>query len=99
MALSILRTKLTDSEILKASLVDLGFPVKVGTEIRVSEGETKIVDIFAVLEGSSDLGWQINNDGSIDLVADLYGVIKRHNYTLLINSIGQKYFELNNFIW
>jgi hypothetical protein len=32
-----------------------------------------------------------NPDGSYDLIADLWGVAKKHNQTELINSINQKY--------
>lgn len=91
MTLSILRTKLTALEILKASLVDLGFPIKVCAEIRVSYGETKLVDIVAVLDGNSDLGWLLNDDGSIDVVVDACGISKIHDPMLLISSINQKY--------
>ena len=66
---STLRTKITDAEILKSSLRDLGINVK--TEY--------------------DLGWSRNADGSFDLIADLWGVAKKHNQTELINSINQKY--------
>jgi hypothetical protein len=37
------------------------------------------------------LGWSRNSDGSFDLIADLWGVAKKHNQTELINSINQKY--------
>ena len=43
------------------------------------------------LEGEYDLGWSRNSDGSFDLIADLWGVAKKHNQTELINSINQKY--------
>jgi len=45
--------------------------------------------LVAVLEGEYDLGWSRNSDGS--LIADLWGVAKKHNQTELINSINQKY--------
>ena len=51
---------------------------------------TKISNV-AVLEGEYDLGWSRNADGSFDLIADLWGVAKKHNQTELINSINQKY--------
>jgi hypothetical protein len=45
----------------------------------------------AKLEGEYDLGWSQNADGTFDLIADLWGVAKKHNQTELINSINQKY--------
>jgi hypothetical protein len=32
----------------------------------------------AQLEGDYDLGWSKNPDGSYDLIADLWGVAKKH---------------------
>ena len=37
------------------------------------------------------MGWSENSDGTFDLIADLWGVAKKHNQTELINSINQKY--------
>jgi Protein of unknown function (DUF1257) len=88
---STLRTKITDAEILKQSLRDLGINVKTEADVRGYNGQRVRSDIVAVLEGEYDLGWSRNSDGSFDLVADLWGVAKKHNQTELINSINQKY--------
>jgi hypothetical protein len=88
---STLRTKITDSEILKTSLRDLGINVKTETDLRGYQGQRVRADIVAILEGEYDLGWSRNSDGSFDLIADLWGVAKKHNQTELINSINQKY--------
>jgi hypothetical protein len=88
---STLRTKVTDSEILKASLRDLGINVKTEADVRGYNGQRVRADIVATLEGDYDLGWSRNADGSFDLIADLWGVAKKHNQTELINSINQKY--------
>jgi len=88
---STLRTKITDAEILKASLRDLGISVKTEADVRGYNGQRVRSDIVAVLEGEYDLGWSRNSDGSFDLIADLWGVAKKHNQTELINSINQKY--------
>jgi Protein of unknown function (DUF1257) len=88
---STLRTKITDSEILKTSLRDLGINVKTETDLRGYQGQRVRADIVAILEGDYDLGWSRNSDGSFDLIADLWGVAKKHNQTELINSINQKY--------
>ncbi len=88
---STLRTKITDAEILKSSLNDLGVSVKTEANIRGYNGQNVRADIVAVLEGDYDIGWSRNTDGSFDLIADLWGVAKKHNQTELINSINQKY--------
>jgi len=88
---STLRTKITDAEILKSSLRDLGISVKTEADVRGYNGQRLRSDIVAVLEGEYDLGWSRNSDGSFDLIADLWGVAKKHNQTELINSINQKY--------
>lgn len=88
---STLRTKITDAEILKASLRDLGIGIQNDADVRGYNGQRIRADIVAVLEGEYDLGWSCNSDGTYDLIADLWGVAKKHNQTELINSINQKY--------
>ncbi len=88
---STLRTKISDAEILKNSLKDLGISTKIDADVRGYNGQRLRADIVAVLEGEYDLGWSRNADGSFDLIADLWGVAKKHNQTELINSINQKY--------
>lgn len=88
---STLRTKITDAVILTNSLRDLGINVKNNAEVRGYNGQQVRADIVAVLEGEYDLGWSENSDGTFDLIADLWGVAKKHNQTELINSINQKY--------
>jgi hypothetical protein len=88
---STLRTKISDAAVLTQSLSDLGITVKENADIRGYNGQRVRADIVAVLEGEYDLGWSLNADGSYDLIADLWGVAKKHNQTELINSINQKY--------
>ncbi len=88
---STLRTKVTDAEILKNSLRDLGISFKTEADVRGYNGQRIRADIVAFLDGDYDLGWSRNSDGSFDLIADLWGVAKKHNQTELINSINQKY--------
>ncbi|ELS34430.1 MULTISPECIES: DUF1257 domain-containing protein [Pseudanabaena] len=88
---STLRTKITDAEVLKSSLRDLGITVKTEADVRGYNSQRIRADIVATLEGDYDLGWSRNTDGSFDLIADLWGVAKKHNQTELINSINQKY--------
>ncbi len=88
---STLRTKIANAEILKSSLSDLGITVKTNADVRGYNGQQIRADIVAVLEGEYDLGWTENSEGTFDLIADLWGVAKKHNQTELINSINQKY--------
>lgn len=88
---STLRTKIVDAEVLKNSLRDLGITTKTSADVRGYQGQRVRADIVAVLEGEYDLGWSQNADGTFDLIADLWGVAKKHNQTELINSINQKY--------
>ncbi|MEM6424125.1 MAG: DUF1257 domain-containing protein [Cyanobacteria bacterium P01_H01_bin.119] len=88
---STLRTKITDSAVLQSSLRDLGINIKNDADVRGYNGQRVRADIVAVLDGEYDLGWSRNADGSFDLIADLWGVAKKHNQTELINSINQKY--------
>lgn len=88
---STLRTKIVDVEILKSSLSDLGITTKTNADVRGYNGQRIRADLVAVLEGEYDLGWSRNADGSFDLIADLWGVAKKHNQTELINAINQKY--------
>jgi hypothetical protein len=88
---STLRTKITDAEVLRNSLRDLGISVKTDADVRGYQGQRVRADIVATLEGEYDLGWSQNADGTFDLIADLWGVAKKHNQTELINSINQKY--------
>jgi len=88
---STLRTKISNAEILQSSLSDLGLTVKTNADVRGYNGQRLRADIVAQLEGEYDLGWSQNSDGTYDLIADLWGVAKKHNQTELINSINQKY--------
>ncbi len=88
---SVLRTKITDAVILTNTLRDLGMNVKTNAEVRGYDGYQVRADIVAVLEGEYDLGWSENSDGTFDLIADLWGVAKKHNHTELVSAINQKY--------
>ena len=53
---STLRTKISDAEILKTSLRDLGIVVKTEANVRGYNGQRVRADIVAILEGEYDLG-------------------------------------------
>ncbi|GAB4230836.1 MAG: DUF1257 domain-containing protein [Elainellaceae cyanobacterium] len=86
-----LRSKLTDVELLKTSLRDLGINVRTNAEVRGAGCQRIQAEIVAVLEGNYDIGWSSNADGSLNLIADLWGVSKQHSMADLLSSINQKY--------
>lgn len=86
-----LRSKLTDIAILQDSLRQLGFVVQTNALVRGSDCQHVRADVVAVLEGGYDMGWSRNEDGSLDLIADLWGVARKHNMSHLLNAINQKY--------
>lgn len=61
---STLRTKITDAEILKSSLRDLGISVNSNADVRGYNGQRVRADLVAVLDGEYDLGWSRNSDGA-----------------------------------
>lgn len=86
-----LRSKLTNVEILKACLRDLGLTVQTGAEVRGAGCQRVQADVVAVLEGDYDIGWSRNSQGSLDLIADLWGVAQKHNMANLLSLVNQKY--------
>ena len=88
---STLRSKITDAELLKASLADLGLMVNTNEDVRGACGQKVRADIMVTLEGDYDLGWVQNQQGTFDLIADLWGVAKKHNLANLMSTINQKY--------
>lgn len=88
---STLRSKITDAEILKLSLRELGFNVQTDAQVRGMGNQRAKADIVAVLEGDYDLGWVKSEDGTYDIIADLWGVARRHNLAELMTSVNQKY--------
>jgi hypothetical protein len=88
---STLRSKITDAELLKSSLRDLGFTVETNTEVRGMGCQRVHADIVAVLDGSYDIGWIHNEDGTFSIVADLWGVARKYNLAELMTAVNQKY--------
>ncbi|MBD2249029.1 DUF1257 domain-containing protein, partial [Nostoc sp. FACHB-888] len=72
-------TKLTDAQILKATLLDLGLRVITDGFVRGVNGQLTHADVIAVLEGECDIGWSSNVDGTFDFIADVPGVAIKHN--------------------
>ena len=50
-------------------------------------GRESEVTLLLFLDGDYDIGWSLKSDGSYDLIADLWGVAKKHNQTELIRGI------------
>jgi hypothetical protein len=88
---STLRSKITNAELLMSSLRDLGFTVETNTEVRGMGCQRVHADIVAVLDGSYDIGWVHNEDGTFSIVADLWGVARKHNLAELMTAVNQKY--------
>ena len=88
---STLRSRITDVELLKATLQDLNIPFKIDADARGGGGLRTLCDIVAVLTGDYDIGFTLNSDGSYDIVASLWGVAKAYNQTTLINCINFVY--------
>jgi hypothetical protein len=84
---STLRSKITDGELLRATLQDLNIPFKIDADVRGSNGQRYRADIVAVLIGEYDMGYSRNSNGSYDLIADLWGIAQIYDQTTLINCI------------
>ncbi len=90
---STLRTKITELQLLKLTLEQLGLTVALDTYIRGGSSEEVRADVVAVLKGDYDIGWSRSADGSFDLIADLWGLSRFHNHVELINSINRRYHQ------
>jgi predicted NACHT family NTPase len=88
---STLRTRITDAECLIKALQSLGIEGKTNADVRGFQGQRLRVDVVAVLNGDFDIGWSENEEGTFDVIADLWGVSQKHNQTELINSINQMF--------
>ncbi len=69
---SILKSEMRDAEILQAALKALEMPVQTNADVRGSNGQRHQADIVAVLEGKFDIGFVRTEDGSFNLVVDLW---------------------------
>jgi predicted thioesterase len=88
---STLRTRITDLQLLKLSLEQLGLTVALDANVRGWKGRKVRADVVAVLDGYCDIGWIRREDGSVELIADLWGVSRSCNHVELINSINRQY--------
>jgi hypothetical protein len=88
-----LRTRITDLQLLKLTLEEMGLKVRTNTYIRGGGGQRVKADVVAVLEGYYDMGWMRQEDGTVDLITNLTGVAQTYDQKELISSIGQRYAE------
>jgi hypothetical protein len=88
---STIPTKITNAEVLKSSLRDLGLRVIENGNVRGYNGQRPKADIVAVLDGEYDLGWLETENGTFSMIGDTWGVAKKHNLSELANSINSKY--------
>lgn len=86
-----LPSKLTDAEILKTSLRELGINVRTNAEVRGVGCQKVQAEIVAMLSGGYDLGWSRSADGTLSLIADLWAVAREHDLSQLMTQINQKY--------
>ena len=88
---SVLRSVMRDAELLKAALAALEIPVQINGDVRGSNGQRYRADIVGVLEGKFDIGFIRAEDGSFNLVVDLWGLSHRYDQCALISGINQQY--------
>lgn len=86
-----LRSHMRDASPLKAALKALEIPIQVDADVRGSNGQTYRAEIVAVLEGRFDIGYSRAEDGSFNIIVDLWGLAQRYDNVALINGIYQQY--------
>lgn len=91
---SIVKSEMRDAEILQAALKALEMPVHIDSDVRGSNGQLHQAEIVAVLEGKFDIGFVRAEDGTFNLVADLWGLSQKYDNTVLIQAIKHQYAAL-----
>lgn len=71
----------------------MGFEVLTGeyAYVRGYAGQRTHAEVVCALNGNYDLGFLPNENGSYDLIADLWGIAIKYNQTELINGIFKRY--------
>ncbi|MGL5514132.1 MAG: DUF1257 domain-containing protein [Sporomusa sp.] len=67
-------TKITNKELLLASLKELGYDAEEKTSIKGYRGQQSPVDIAVRMRQGYDVGFVLNADGTYSFVADWFGV-------------------------
>lgn len=88
---SMMRSEMRDAEILQAALKALEIPVQSNADVRGSNGQLYPAEMVAVLEGKFDLGFVRAEDGTFNLVADLWGLSQKYDNPILIQAIKHQY--------
>ncbi len=92
---STLRTSMQDANLVQAALKALEMPVQLDADVRGANGQTYHAEIVAVLDGKFDIGFVRAEDGTFNLVADLWGLSQKYDNTVLIPAIQQQYASLH----
>ena len=89
--LSILPTVLRDTQVLAASLEDLGFEPRWGGQLRGFAGESEAVDLQVSVGGALALGWRRQRNGELALVGDLQRLSRSHQVPPLLGRLTRRY--------
>ena len=89
--LSILPTVLRDTELLAASLDELGYSPRRGGQLSSFGGELQPVELQLRLADGISLGWQRQPDGALALVGDLQRLSRSHMIAPLLAAITRSY--------
>lgn len=82
------KTKITEKEILKKTLLDLGYKIGENDIVRGYSGIKTIADIVIKKDNKYDIGFKYNGN-TYDLVADFYGTDEKEDQ--FVNKVTQRY--------
>lgn len=89
--LTILPTVLRDTEVLAASLRDLGFEPRLGGQLCGFAGESEPVDLQVRLGADLSLGWRRQQNGELALVGDLQRLSRSQGLPPLLGRLTRRY--------
>jgi hypothetical protein len=89
--LSILPTVLRDTEVLAASLSDLGLEPRWGGMLRGFAGESEAVEVQVRIGADLYLGWRRQRNGELALVGDLQRLSQNHQLPPLLGRLTRRY--------
>ena len=89
--LSILPTVLRDTEVLAASLSDLGLEPLWGGRLRGFAGESQAVELQVRIGSDLSLGWRRQRNGELALVGDLQRLSQNLQLPPLLGRLTRRY--------
>ncbi|MCP9916054.1 DUF1257 domain-containing protein [Cyanobium sp. ATX 6F1] len=89
--LSILPTVLRDTDVLAASLADLGLEPRWGGKLPGFAGEAEPVELQVRLSSDLALGWRRQPSGELALVGDLQRLSRSHQVAPLLGRLTRSY--------